>query len=208
MSTGGQDNFGGASGKDDGGFTTGGDAREEMAQAQNQVSQAQTPGGDGSMGTDVTGGSGTGGEVAGSAAGAKGSGGMAGDASGAAAGVDLDPAASQQGSDMSNQTPGYGNMGGYGTAGESDPGNQSGAPGSDGTSGMSSEGMNSGGAGSGSASYGGGQQQGGQSGGQSAGQRQAGQQQGGFKTQGERDGEDYSDDLGDGAAASSAGGGL
>ena len=35
---------------DDGGLTTGGDAREEMAQA-----QAQTPGGDGSMATsDVT----------------------------------------------------------------------------------------------------------------------------------------------------------
>ena len=243
MSTRDQNTYGGASGQDDGGLTTGGDGREEMAQAQNQVPttgqvegresvdgrfgdtpsdeddgqmQQGLPGGDptddapelGSMGTDITGGSGQGGMVAGNAAGVAGSS-ITGDAVGAAAGADLDPAASQQGSDMSDQTPGYGNMGGYGTAGESDPQNQSGAPGSDGTSGMSSEGMNSGGAGSGSASYGGGQQQGGQMGGQQqTGQEQQTGQQQGFKTQGERDGEDYADDLGDGASASSAGGGL
>lgn len=237
MNTQGQENYGGASGKDDGGLTTGGDGREEMAQAQSQVPQNQVPsaagienrattdalpdddltgaqmdsamdsdgaGGNpldddpesGSMGTDITGGSGQGGMVAGDAAGVVGSS-ISGDAVGAAAGADIDPEATTQGSDRSDETPGYGNSPGYDDAGQS---RQGGAPGSDGTSsqgsgGMSSEGMNSGGAGSGSSNYGGGQQQ------QSS-------QQGGFKTQGEREGEDYADDLGDGASASSAGGGL
>lgn len=203
MSTQDQNNYGGASGKDDGGLTTGGDGREEMAQAQNQVpstagienrattdtlldddmtdgaqmqSQMDSNGAggnpldddpeSGSMGTDITGGSGQGGMVAGDAAGVVGSS-ISGDAVGAAAGADIDPEATTQGSDMSDQTPGYGNSPGYEAGGQT------------------------------------GQQQGGQQ----AGQQQAGQQ-GGFKTQGERDGEDYADDLGDGASASSAGGGL